>query len=71
MQFPVTIQHSEAPITVDATVATNLREVIEDGVAYVVDEAMKAGTPISGETAWIIVETLAQAKMLHVRGEIV
>ena len=41
-----------------------LKELIEDSVQYFCDENM-----VSGELAWIIVETLAQAKIAQMRGE--
>ena len=39
--------------------------IIEDGVEYFCDQEM-----VSGELAWIIVETLATAKIAQLRGEI-
>ena len=42
-----------------------LKELLEDSVQYFCDENM-----ISGELAWLVVETLAQAKMAQLKGEI-
>ena len=40
-----------------------LRELIEDSVEFFCDENM-----VSGELTWVIVETLAQAKIAQMRG---
>ena len=42
-----------------------LKEIIEDSVEFFCDEFM-----VSGELTWIIVETLAQAKIAQLRGEV-
>ena len=41
-----------------------LTEVVEDTVQYACDQEM-----ISGELAWTVVESLAQAKLAQLRGE--
>ena len=51
--------------TIDKTVHDDLVGVIEDSVEYICDEHM-----ISGELAWIIVETLATAKIQQLKGNI-
>lgn len=51
--------------TIDREVHNELRELIEDTVEYFCDE-----NRVSGELTWIIVETLAQAKLAQMRGEI-
>ena len=45
--------------------AQEIRELIEDSVEYFCDENM-----VSGELAWIMVMTLAEAKIRQMRGEI-
>lgn len=42
-----------------------LKEIIEDSVEFFCDEFM-----VSGELTWIIVETLAHAKIAQLRGEV-
>jgi hypothetical protein len=51
--------------TLDRETHTEIRECIEDTVEYLCDDNM-----ISGELMWIVVETLAQAKIAQIRGEI-
>ena len=41
-----------------------LKELLEDSLEYFCDHNM-----VSGELAWIIVETLAQAKLAQMRGD--
>ena len=43
-----------------------LTEVVEDTVQYACDQEM-----LSGELAWTVVESLAQAKLAQLRGEII
>ena len=50
--------------TIDRTVHNELRELLEDTVEYFCNENM-----VSGELTWIIVETLAQAKVAQFKGE--
>jgi hypothetical protein len=49
--------------TIDRETHQELKELIEDSVEYFCDSHM-----VSGELAWIIVETLAQAKIAQMRG---
>ena len=51
--------------TLDREIHTEIRECIEDTVEYLCDDNM-----ISGELMWIVVETLAQAKIAEIRGQI-
>ena len=51
--------------TIDTQVHQDLVEAIEDTVSYICDEHM-----ISGELAWIIVESLAEAKVAQLQGEV-
>ena len=53
-----------AQFTVDRAKALELKELIEDTVEYFCDENM-----VSGELAWIMVETLAEAKLAEMRGQ--
>ena len=45
-----------------------IRETLEDTVEYLCTEAMNSGDPISGETAWAVVECLAIAKQAELQG---
>ena len=45
--------------------AFELKELIEDTVQYYCDENM-----VSGELAWILTETLAEAKLMEINGQI-
>jgi hypothetical protein len=49
--------------TIDRETHQELKELIEDSVEYFCDKNM-----VSGELTWIIVETLAQAKIAQMRG---
>ena len=51
--------------TINRETHQELRELIEDSVEYFCDQNM-----VSGELTWIIVETLAQAKLAQLRGEV-
>jgi len=51
--------------TLDRDVHNDLVEIIEDSVQFFCDEYM-----VSGELAYIIVETIAQAKIAQMRGEV-
>ena len=53
-----------AQFTVDRSKALELKELIEDTVEYFCDDNM-----VSGELAWIMVETLAEAKLAEMRGQ--
>ena len=50
--------------TIDRQVHNTLVELIEDSLEYFCDEYT-----VSGELAWIIVETLATSKLAQMRGE--
>ena len=50
--------------TIDTHVHEDLIDTVEDAVAYICDEYM-----ISGELAWVIVESLAEAKIAQLQGE--
>lgn len=51
--------------TLDRDTSNDLRELMEDSIEFFCDNYM-----ISGELAWIVVETIAQAKIAQMRGEI-
>ena len=53
-----------AQFTVDRAKARELKEIIEDSVEYFCDENM-----VSGELAWIMVQTLAEAKLAEMKGQ--
>ena len=50
-------------MTLDIDKHAQLRELIEDSVEYWCDEHL-----ISGELAYIVVETIAEAKLMQFRG---
>jgi len=52
---------------IDRETLQDLREFQEDAAKHFTDEYF----PISGETYWTCVETLAQTKLAELRGEIV
>ncbi len=49
----------------DRTKHQELRELIEDSVEYWCDQHM-----MSGELAYIVVETIAEAKLMQFRGQL-
>ena len=49
--------------TLDKEVHDDLQEIIEDSVEYICDKYM-----MSGELAWIVVETIATAKLAQLKG---
>ena len=51
-------------MTIDRELHTELRELLEDTVEHFCDENM-----VSGQLTWIIVQTLAEAKVAQFRGE--
>ena len=53
-----------AKFTVDRAKALELKEIIEDSVEYFCDDNM-----ISGELSWIMVQTLAEAKLAEMRDQ--
>ena len=54
--------------TISFQASTELREVVEDTIEYFCDESAKNGEFISGETAWAMIECLAQAKQAQLKG---
>ena len=55
-------------ITISHEFNTELRLTVEDAVEYVISEAAKEGELVSGETAWKMLECLAQAKQAEFQG---
>ena len=55
-------------ITLNKETHDELIELIEDSVEYWVNEAMKNGELVSGETAWKIISTLAITKEVEFAG---
>ena len=53
-----------AQFTVDRAKARELKEIIEYSVEYFCDE-----NRVSGELAWIMVQTLAEAKLAEMKGQ--
>ena len=51
--------------------STTITETIEDTVEYLCQEMFESGTPMSGETMWLLVSALAEAKGAQFRGECV
>ena len=51
-------------MTISREVHDELKELIEDSVEYFCDDHM-----VSGELTWVIIETLAQAKIAQMRGD--
>jgi hypothetical protein len=51
-------------MTIDRQVHDELRQLIEDSVEFFCDDHV-----VSGELTWIIVQTLAEAKLAQFRGE--
>ena len=51
--------------TLDRQAHQELRELLEDTVEYWCDQNM-----VSGELAWLIVETLGTAKIAQFKGEV-
>ena len=45
-----------------------LIETLEDTIQYFCDEQMRAGEPVSGQTAWAIIECFALAKQAEMEG---
>ena len=50
--------------TIDRAVHDDLVEILEDSVEYFCNENM-----VSGELTWIIIQTLAEAKIAQFKGE--
>lgn len=55
-------------ITISNEFNTELRLAVEDAVEFVISEAAKEGELVSGETAWKMLECLAQAKQAEFQG---
>ena len=55
-------------VTISHAFSTDLRETIEDAVAYVINEAAEQGELVSGETAWKVVSAIALAKEAQFAG---
>ena len=57
-------------ITISQEFNTELHELIEDSVEYIISEYAKNGELYSGETVYKILECLAIAKQAQFRGEV-
>ena len=57
--------------TVTQDQSTTIVQTIEDTVEYLCQEMFELGTPMSGETMWLLVSALADAKGAQFRGECV
>ena len=71
--YAIIVSHSDKPmdsVTVQPEAVTILRELLEDSVAHWCEGEFMNGTPVSGETAWKIIECLAVAKQAQFKGEI-
>lgn len=55
-----------ANYTLDRTNHDQLKELIEDTIEYFCNENM-----VSGELTWLVVQTLAEAKVAQFKGECV
>ena len=42
--------------------------ILEDAVAHACSEALREGTPISGELAWTVVSCRAEARLAELQG---
>ena len=72
-RYAIILSHSDKPmdsVTVQPEAVTILRELLEDSVAHWCEGEFMNGTPVSGETAWKIIECLAVAKQAQFKGEI-
>ena len=50
--------------TIDRNKAIELKEVLEDTVEYYCDQEL-----VSGELTWLMVQTLAEAKLAEIKGQ--
>ena len=57
--------------TITQATSNTIVESIEDTVEYLCRDLFESGTPISGETLWLLVSALAEAKGAQFRGECV
>ena len=55
-------------ITVSREFATELNECVEDVIEYTIREYAEQGQLISGETAWKIISSYAEAKIAQMNG---
>jgi len=55
----------ESKYSIDAEVLQEFKDIIEDSIQFFCDEYM-----ISGELAWILAETYAQAKQEEMNGQL-
>lgn len=51
--------------TLDRETHQELREVLEDTIEYICDKHT-----ISGELAWLVAQTLAEAKLYQLKGDL-
>ena len=68
MTYNEYINQRGSMITISQEFNTELRMTVEDAVEYVITEAAKQGELVSGETAWKMLECLAQAKQAEFAG---
>ena len=67
------IVHTHPPIEmtkVSYQASVELKELLEDTLEYWCDTKAKEGEFIGGETAWLMVEAVSQAKQAQMAGEI-
>ena len=57
--------------TITQDQSTTIVQTIEDTVEYLCQDMFECGTPMSGETMWLLVSALAEAKGAQFRGECV
>ena len=57
--------------TVTQDQSTTIVQTIEDTVEDLWQDMFECGTPMSGETMWLLVSALAEAKSAQFRGECV
>ena len=62
---------SNSRIVVSPDLITEVQELLEDTCEYICREEFNAGSPLSGETYWKIVECLAIAKQAEMQGIVV
>ena len=55
-------------ITISKEFATELNELIEDSIEYLINDYASRGELISGETAWKIINAYSQAKEAEYQG---
>ena len=57
--------------TITQNQSDTIVQTIEDTVEYLCQDMFESGTPMSGETMWLVVSALAEAKSAQFRGECV